>query len=70
MQSFMKMNSRNGEIILSFTDADKSCHSHNFLTSQICLANMSFKAICQNKILTKFLNLQFVYKPSTDNQQG
>ena len=28
---------RKGEITLLFTDIDKSCHSHKFLTSQICI---------------------------------
>ena len=35
---------------LSFTDEGKSCHSHAF-------ANMSFNAICGNKILAK--NFEF-----------
>ena len=40
--------SRNGRIILSFTDEGKSCHSHD-----IYVANMSFNAIRENKILAK-----------------
>ena len=38
MRSFVKIeSSRNGEITLSFTDAGKSCHSGEFLVSQIRL---------------------------------
>ena len=38
MRSFMKKkSSRNGEIILLFIDIGKSCHSCEYLTSQICL---------------------------------
>ena len=38
MRSFVKIKSSHiGEIILSFTDIDTSCHSREFLTSQICL---------------------------------
>ena len=48
-RSFGKMkSSRNGEIILSFTDIGKSCHSRDFFTSQIC-----FNAIHENKIFAK-----------------
>ena len=41
--------SRNGKIILSFTDIGKSCPSREFLASQICLLN----TIRKNKVLTK-----------------
>ena len=40
--------SRNGEIILPFTDIGESCPSRDFLTSQ-----MSFNAIRENRILAK-----------------
>ena len=40
--------SRNGEIILSFTDIGKSCP---------CVANMSFSTIRENKILAKISGL-------------
>ena len=44
MRSFVKMkSSRNVEITLSFTDAGKSCPSHEFLTSQICLLTLFAK---------------------------
>ena len=49
MQSFIKIkSSQNGVITLSFTDEFKSCHVANFY-----IANMSFNAIHENKILTK-----------------
>ena len=39
MRSFVKIKLlRNGEITLSFTDIGKSCHSCDFLASQICLS--------------------------------
>ena len=38
MRSFVKIkSSRNGKIVLSFTDIGKSCPSREFLVSQICL---------------------------------
>ena len=44
MQSFMKIkSSRNGKIILSFTDIGKSCPSRKFLTSQLCLLTLFAK---------------------------
>ena len=44
MRSFMKIrSSRNGEITLTFTDEGKSCHSRDFLTSQICLLTLFAK---------------------------
>ena len=48
MRSFVKKSSRNGRFILSFTDEGKSCHSREFY-----VANMSFNAIRDNKILAK-----------------
>ena len=49
MRSFVKIkSSRNGEINLSFTDKGKSCKSRN-----LNVANMSFNAIRENKILAK-----------------
>ena len=50
MQSFVKRNpSRNVEITLSLTNIGKSCPSHKFFNA----VNMSFDAICENKILVK-----------------
>ena len=44
--------------LLSFTDAGKSCPSGKFLIWQIFkLANMSFNAIHENKILTKIYSI-------------
>ena len=41
MRSFVKIkSSRNGENILSFSDIGKSCHSRDFITSQICLFSL------------------------------
>ena len=49
MRSFKKIRSlRNAEITLSFTDEGKLCQSRDFY-----VAYMSFKAIRENKILTK-----------------
>ena len=49
MRSFVKINYlHNSEITLSFTDEGKSCHSR-----KVYVANMSFYAICENKILAK-----------------
>ena len=49
MRSFVKIkSSRNGEIILSFTDTGKSCLCHDILPPFL----MSFNAIGENKILT------------------
>ena len=54
---FVKIeSSRNGAISLLLTDIGKSCPSREFLTSQICL----FNAICENKILAKFPDLQYI----------
>ena len=41
--------SRNAEITLSFTDIGKSCHSRDFLASQMC-------------IYTQFANIKFSRK--------
>ena len=50
MRSFVKIkSSRNVEITLSFTDICKSCHSHRFLASRICLLTL-FR---ENKIHAK-----------------
>ena len=58
MRSFLKIKpSRNGKVILSFTDIGISCPSSEFLTSQICL-----NAISKNKILTKCSGFT-VYEP-------
>ena len=43
--------SRNGEIVLPFTDVGKSCTSCKFLLLQI---NMSFNAIRENRVLKIF----------------
>ena len=44
MRSFVKIkSSRNGEIILSFTDTGKSCLCRDCLTSQICLLTLFAK---------------------------
>ena len=49
MRSFMKINpSRNGKITLPLTDVGKSAQVESF-----SMANMSFKAIRENKICTK-----------------
>ena len=49
MRSFVKIkSSQNGEITLSLTDKGKACQSRDFY-----VANMSFNAICENKILVK-----------------
>ena len=49
MQSFVKIkSSQNGKITLSFTYESKLCHSCGFY-----VANMSFNAIRENKILAK-----------------
>ena len=49
MRSFVKIkSSRNRRFILPFTDEGKSCHSREFY-----VANMSFNAIRDNKILAK-----------------
>ena len=57
MLSFVKIeSSRNDAITLLLTDIGKSCPSREFLTSQICL----FNAICENKILAKFTDLQYI----------
>ena len=54
MRSFVKMkSSRNGEIILSFTDIGKSCPSRKFLLSKVCL----FMLFAKIKFSRKFLNL-------------
>ena len=51
MQSFVKIKSlQNGEIILSFTDIGKSCHSGDFISTQIFL-------FFENKILAKISEL-------------
>ena len=56
MRSFVKIkSSRNGEIILPFTDICKSCHSRDFFTSQICLLTLFAKI----KFSRKFLILQY-----------
>ena len=47
--------SQNGEIILSFTDIGKSCHSREFETSQICLLTLLAKI----KFSRKFPYLQY-----------
>ena len=53
---FVKIkSSRNGEIILSFTDLGKSFPSREFLTSQICLSTLFAKM----KSLRKFPDLQY-----------
>ena len=50
MRSFAKIKaSCNGENSLSFTDVVKSCQSRDFFY----VANMSFNAIRENKILAK-----------------
>ena len=57
MQSFVKIKpSRNGKIALLFIDIGKSCISHEFFTSLICLL-MLFAKI---KLSQKFLNLQYM----------
>ena len=51
MRSFVKIkSSRNGEIVLSFTDKGKSCE---LIVVNFYAANMSFNAIGENKILAK-----------------
>ena len=56
MRSFVKIqSSRNGEITLSLTDIGKSCPSHDFLTSQICVLTLFAKI----KLSRTFLNLQY-----------
>ena len=50
MRSFVKRkSSQNAEITLSFNDICKSCHSREFLASQMCLltlfANIKFSRI-------------------------
>ena len=56
MRSFMKIKpSRNGKINMSFIDIGKSCLSHEFFTSLICLL-MLFAKI---KFSRKFPNLQY-----------
>ena len=48
--SFVKIkSSRNGEITLSFVNMTKSCPSHEFLTSQICLL-MLFAKISESTV--------------------
>ena len=56
MQSFVKIESlQNGEITILTTDTGKS-----YLMSQIFpVASMSLNAIRVNKILAKFLDLQY-----------
>ena len=52
MRSFVKIkSSRNFEIILSFTDLGKPCQSRDFY-----VANMSFNATRENKILEFTVN--------------
>ena len=55
MRSFLKMkSSRNGQIILSFTDEDNHVKVANFYVANISFnANMYFYAIRKNIILTK-----------------
>ena len=48
-RSFTKIKPSDGEITPSFTDLGKSCPSRKFLK----VANMSFNAIRENKILAK-----------------
>ena len=45
------------KIILLFTDVGKSCHSHKFLTWQICLLTPFAKI----KFTRKFLNFQYIF---------
>ena len=60
MRSFMKIkSSRNGEIILSFTDMGKSCPSPEFKTLQICL----LKPFAKIKLSRKFQDLQYWFNP-------
>ena len=49
--------SRNGEITLSFINMAKSCRSHEFLMSQICLLTHFAKI----KFSQKFPNLQYLF---------
>ena len=56
MRSFVKIKpSRNGKITLWFIDIGKSCLSHKFFTSLICLLMLLAKI----KFSGKFLNLQY-----------
>ena len=50
--------SRNVKITLSYTDIGKSCPSHEFLTSQICLLTLFAKT----KFSRKFADLQYSVK--------
>ena len=50
MRSFAEKHSRNGEIVLSFTDVGKTCPNRE---------NMSFNSIRENKFLAKISDLQF-----------
>ena len=51
MQIFVKIkHSRNGNITQSFTDIRISCHSHEFLTSQMCLLMLFAKIKFSQKI--------------------
>ena len=47
--------SQNGEITLLLTDVGKSCPSHKFLTSQICLLTLFVKI----KFYPELSNLQY-----------
>ena len=58
MRNFMKIkSSRNGGIILMFTDIGEKCSIREFQTSQIC-----FSAIRENKMLTEISEFT-VYQP-------
>ena len=61
MRSFMKIkSSRNGVITLSFTDEGKTCHSREFY-----VADMSFNAVRENKILAKISEFTVLILKST-----
>ena len=65
MPSFVKMkSSRNGKITLPFTNIGKSCPSHKFLSSQICLKSISAKI----KLSQTFPDLQYFHQAFCDFQ--
>ena len=70
MQSFVKIKSSpNAEITLSFTEMGKSCHSPDFLLSQICILTLFAKI----RFSRKFPDLQYlmpVYGPVLQCKAG
>ena len=66
MRSFVeKKILADGEITLSFTDEDKLCHSGDFY-----VANMSFNAFRENKILAKICDFIVKQIPLRANNLG